>query len=420
MGDHDVTLIASDGKDDTLQTFTINVLPAGANAFPLVFSTPPNRVRLGSEYIYVVEAVDPNGDPLEIRLDTAPAGMAIDQSGITVVRWIPTSDQVGSHPLAITVDDGRGGVVTQNATIEVITFADNAPPRIISNPVPFAVVDAEYRYDVRAVDPNGDTVIYTLEQGSLGMSINNFTGALRWEPTQSQLGEHEVIVEARDAQGGVGRQKFTVTVRPVNSPPQFITTPPTVAVAGKLYAYGIGATDPDGDPVRMALVAGPSGMSLDSETGVILWRPLGSQLGTHNVELQIQDPQGASASQSYSIEVLATAENLPPRITTTPPLEGRVNAPYVYAVGAVDPEAGPVTFRADRRPYRHVARYEHGPGAMDAGRRRSGRPASHDFRDRRRGRSGQAVVHRERPRRESAAAADRCTDHHGPAGCRST
>ena len=346
--------------------------------------------------------------------------MTIDQSGITVVRWIPTSDQVGSHPLAITVDDGRGGVVTQNATIEVITFADNAPPRIISNPVPFAVVDAEYRYDVKAVDPNGDTVIYTLEQGSIGMSINNFTGALRWEPTESQIGEHEVIVEARDAQGGVGRQKFTVTVRPVNSPPQFITTPPTVGVAGKLYAYGIGATDPDGDPIRMALVAGPQGMSLDSETGVILWRPLGSQLGTHNVEIQIQDPQGASASQSFTITVLATAENLPPRITTTPPLEARVNAPYVYGVRAVDPEAGPVTFELTEGPSGMSLDANTGLVQWTPTSGGSGRPAGHDCRDRRRGCSSQAVVHGQRPQRESAAAADRCADHHGPAGCAST
>ena len=81
------------------------------------------------EYVYPVIAVDPDGDVLIYSLATAPAGMAIDPGG--VIRWTPTSDQLGDFGVSVQVEDGFGGMDTQTYWIRVSagnSEAANTPP----------------------------------------------------------------------------------------------------------------------------------------------------------------------------------------------------------------------------------------------------------------------------------------------------
>ena len=108
---HDVTIVASDGELESSQTFTLEVLADAPNDPPQITSTPRARTRLGSEYVYVIEATDPNADPLSYHLDSSPPGMTIDDDG--VVRWQPTAGQLGDNSVNVRVEDGRGGIDTQ-------------------------------------------------------------------------------------------------------------------------------------------------------------------------------------------------------------------------------------------------------------------------------------------------------------------
>ena len=152
---------------------------------------------MGNEYLYFIEATDPNGDPLDFVLESGPAGMTIggNNDPVNLVRWRPTGPQVGPNLMSIRVDDGRGGIVIQDATIEVVTDVSNEPPSIVSTPIFFAAVGETYGYDVKAVDPEGDQLVYSLTVRPIGMSLNELAGTLRWTPTESQLGEHEVVIE---------------------------------------------------------------------------------------------------------------------------------------------------------------------------------------------------------------------------------
>ncbi|MDD5364933.1 MAG: Ig-like domain-containing protein [Gallionellaceae bacterium] len=89
------------------------------------------------------------------------------------------------------------------------------------------------------------------------------------------------------------------------SPPAFASTPPTSAVAGQPYSYQAVASDPDGDVVSFALVTAPAGMTIDSTGGLIAWTPGPAQTGANAVTVQATDPTGLSATQSFSISVVA-------------------------------------------------------------------------------------------------------------------
>ena len=40
-------------------------------------------------------------------------------SGTGIVNWIPSPDDVGTHPVTVRVEDGRGGFDTQNYMLQV-------------------------------------------------------------------------------------------------------------------------------------------------------------------------------------------------------------------------------------------------------------------------------------------------------------
>src|SRR5262249_14226576 len=152
-------------------------------------------------------------------------GLNISSTG--VLDWLPTQDDVGVHPVQVRVDDGRGLFVTQDFTITVLWQVTNQGPAIVSFPPPTAHAGLLYEYDAAAVDPDGNPVIWNLDQAPAGMSVNPTTGAVRWTPTLDQVGNANVVLRVTDTAGGFSTQSFTLAVRSGNTPPNITSKPPT-------------------------------------------------------------------------------------------------------------------------------------------------------------------------------------------------
>ena len=90
-------------------------------------------------------------------------------------------------------------------------FLFNSSPIIESTPITAAKEGAVYTYDVEATDPNEDTLTYSLTVSPTGMTINSTTGVISWTPTESQIGENEVVVEVSDGSKST-TQEFTIIV----------------------------------------------------------------------------------------------------------------------------------------------------------------------------------------------------------------
>jgi hypothetical protein len=86
------------------------------NTPPRIVSTPPTEFT-DSDYLYPVEAVDPDGDKLSYRLEEAPEGMSIDDAGL--VRWNLAAAKRGDYPVKITVEDDDGAKSTQSFSITI-------------------------------------------------------------------------------------------------------------------------------------------------------------------------------------------------------------------------------------------------------------------------------------------------------------
>ncbi len=104
-----VEVIASDGMHQEATTAKGQFLIA--NALPTIVSQPP-AAPTGGQYVYHVQATDPDGDALTYALESAPPGMTIDaQTG--QINWVPSPETKGRYVVRIVAKDPKGGFASQ-------------------------------------------------------------------------------------------------------------------------------------------------------------------------------------------------------------------------------------------------------------------------------------------------------------------
>ncbi|MBC8233690.1 putative Ig domain-containing protein [bacterium] len=300
-------------SDTDTQSDTITV-SNNVNDPPVITSSPLTTATEDDLYSYDVDATDPDvGDVLAYSLTTSPAGMMID-AATGLIEWTPTNEQVGDNGVVVQVTDLAGATGTQPFTITVANVND--PPVITSTPVTTATEDTLYSYVVVATDPDvGDILTFSLPTFPAGMTIDSSTGLITWTPTNAQVGDNPVSVRVEDAGGLFDTQSFTVTVANVNEAPSITSTAVTTAIEGQLYSYDVDADDPDvGDTLTFALDTNPTGMSINSSTGLIEWTPTNAQVGDNPVIVRVEDSGGLFDTQNFTITVEA-AVNYPPTVS---------------------------------------------------------------------------------------------------------
>jgi RHS repeat-associated protein len=341
----EILIKATDNKGgEAFQRLSLVVTPPAPNRAPAITSTPRTNTRLDKTYFYQVEATDPDGNPLTYSLINPPAGMAFATPATTpagqtfsegLITWTPGVSQQGTHPITVRVSDSRGGFATQTFNLTADNIAGNRPPSIDSTPEQLTNLGRLYEYNLTGSDADGDRLLWSLDRAPAGAILDPQSGALRWQPTAEQIGEHTISIRTIDGNGGFAVQEFTLIVRGINTPPAIVSQPPTKAATGQTYSYAVAAKDLENDPLTFSLVNHPAGMAIDSN-GVIQWTPNTSQLGQHSVEVAVTDKQGAIATQTFTVTAGTDAINLPPTITSTPAFTASPGRPYSYQVTATD------------------------------------------------------------------------------------
>ncbi|RNC69894.1 MAG: hypothetical protein ED859_07070 [Desulfuromonadales bacterium] len=308
-GTYTITVKATDpGSLSASQSFTLTVNGGSVNQAPVIASSPVTTGYEDGYYYYAVSATDPNGDVLSYALTTKPSGMTINtKTGL--IYWHPNDK--GSYSVIVKVSDAAGLSATQSFKVTVVNKPDNNDPKITSTAITTASVGVPYAYDVNATDSNGDTLYYRLKSAPSGMVIDVVSGLISWTPAATQTGSQSVSVEVVDIKGGQTSQSFTIKVSTsaTNSPPTFTSTPVTSAVRYQTYQYAVKATDPNGDSITYSLSSRPSGMSIDSSTGVITWKPYST--GSYSVSVKATDSKGGSSYQNFYVRVYSSLTAVP-------------------------------------------------------------------------------------------------------------
>jgi hypothetical protein len=176
------------------------------------------------------DAINISGGLVSINTDLYPELKG--KSGFVVMKGLNFT----KAPLIYRADgfiSTQAGIICNNETCTSISFdkesgilrfraanfstyftqvnATNGEPVITSSPVTQTVERASYMYDVEAVDPDGDTLIFSLIDKPSGMVISNSTGLITWSPKNSDLGIHNVTINVSDS-NLTTIQKFNLTV----------------------------------------------------------------------------------------------------------------------------------------------------------------------------------------------------------------
>ncbi|MEG5129330.1 putative Ig domain-containing protein [Microcoleus sp. ARI1-B5] len=345
-GPQTVSVSASDGFGGTdTQSWTINVSNSTANRLPSITSVPDTVTNLEKVYRYGLAGSDPDGDYLLWSLDSAPKGMVIDAK-TGGLSWQPTPDQIGEHTVAVRVTDALGSYTGQEYTLKVTGI--NTPPAIVSIPVTVAGVGGTYKYQVLGTDPENDTLRYSLGTKPEGMKIDARTGLIEWTPGTAGVGSHIVEVLATDAQGGVGNQKFAVSVgtAAVNQAPTVVSTPLFAASLGSQYSYQVQAIDPEGGSLTYQLLQAPTGMAINPTTGLLTWN--NPTAGNHTVVVGAADAGGLGAAQGFTLTARA---NTAPAVPTVPAQQSvAAGATYRYDLKAADAEGDLLSYSLVQAP----------------------------------------------------------------------
>ena len=162
----------------------------------------------GDTLTAVAEATDRDGDSIQFEYkwlvngNAAPGG----ENGSFPTAGLKKKDTIAA---LVTPSDGelRGKALTTDYTV-----LSNRAPNITSSP-PSGSQNGVYVYQVKANDPDGDQVAYSLASGPSGMTIDRSTGLLRWQPPAA-TGRQEMSVKiaVEDAEGGVSYQEFSMNL----------------------------------------------------------------------------------------------------------------------------------------------------------------------------------------------------------------
>jgi hypothetical protein len=155
-----------------------------------------------------VTGEDPDGDPVSYTYQ-----WGLNGKYVTDPQTENTFNTTGLHKndklyVTVTPSDGES---TGEPTASDISILSDTAPKITSAPN-FSITNGIYRYQVTAVDPDGDPVTYTLEKSPAGMTIDRTTGLIQWE-VPNQISEKQEIVikiKADDGDGGVTSQEYSL------------------------------------------------------------------------------------------------------------------------------------------------------------------------------------------------------------------
>jgi len=315
------------------EAFTITV----SNILPTIDAISVNSLTEDAVFSYNVNCSDENQGTVTYSLTDSPVWLTINPlTGL--LSGTPNNLYVGSHSQTITVNDGTGNVsLTWDYSVV------NVPPVFTTEADTTADEDQLYSYDANCSDDNQGTITYSATILPSWLTLQSATGVLSGTPQNNQVGDTLVTLKVSDGKGGTATQSFNLHIINTNDAPSFTSTAITTVIEDSQYQYDLSASDPDDDVLTYSLINYPTGMTINSGTGLIIWTPNNSHVSQAvSIQARVSDGNGATADQNWTI----TTSNRIPIITTTDAvLYATEDAGFNFNVEADDEGQGITQYR---------------------------------------------------------------------------
>lgn len=169
----------------------------------------PLYPKIGDTIKVTVKAEDPDGDRVDLNYQWFRNDETLSETteNLTLTSDFKRGDNISLH--VIPTDRKTKG----SMGILKVTIA-NAPPEIKSSPNDIKFINRKFTYQVKATDPEGDPIAYSLKTSPTGMIINQNTGLVQWDVPAGFKGRASIMVNATDDHGGESAQSFVFEITP--------------------------------------------------------------------------------------------------------------------------------------------------------------------------------------------------------------
>ncbi|WP_254512907.1 Ig-like domain-containing protein [Anatilimnocola floriformis] len=284
----------------------VNIVQGGVANFTLQSTDVENNpvtyvgVKPSSETVNYTFTVNPTTGAVQITPPSNFVGTFKILLGVQGATTTDTSDQFDSQ--LVTVNVGPSGTLAVDLTDASDSGSSNTDNVTNAGSLSFLVTGVSGGATVKLY--NGNTVIGQATAASGATSVTITTTAI------STLASGTYQISATQTLNGGESAKSTALplVYDKTAPGAFTSTAPTEATDGVAFTYNAQSPDEGQTGYVYSLASGaPAGVSIQSQTGIVVWTPTTAQVGAQTFTIIGTDLAGNSVSQTVNLTVAAAA-----------------------------------------------------------------------------------------------------------------
>ncbi len=287
--------------------------PPGNGGAPTIAGVPATTATVGQIYTFTPVALDPDNNPLTFSIQNGPSWATFTAS-TGELRGTPAAGNVGTTSnIIISVSDGANSVELPAFNLTVSTTAPaNRSPTLTGTPATSVTAGSTYTFRPVGSDPDGNTLLYSIQGQPSWATFSPTTGRLTGTPTASDVGTSpRITISVSDnIAAPVSLPSFNIQVNgTANRAPTITGTPATTVTVGNTYSFQPSASDPDGNTLTFSVSSGlPAWLTLTPSTGRLSGTPAAGDVGTvSNIVITVTDGTALVSLPAFNINVVQVA-----------------------------------------------------------------------------------------------------------------
>jgi hypothetical protein len=271
-----------------------------ANSLPTITSVTilPERPNRENDLSLVIQSQDADGDVVNYRYQWIKNDVEIAGESSNVLK-AGSFGKGDMFQVRVIPSDGKGdGKPFLSNPVKILNAAPVVSEVWIEPQMP--TIQNDLKVHEKSLDTDGDSIFFSYQWEKDGAPLDERKDTL--ERARFKKGDSISVTIVPDDREIMGVSKKSAPVKIANSPPTIISSPPT-SIEGTKYLYQVRANDPDNDPITFLLKSGPKGMGIDPKSGSLQWQIHKEDKGTHSIEIEVSDNEGARSYQQYTLAI---------------------------------------------------------------------------------------------------------------------
>ena len=260
-GNHPVRFIATDdGAPPASATLSLQITVGDVNRPPVLAPIASQILAVGEPLLLPLSATDPDGDTVAFGHGGLPSGATLQDAGdgSAVLSWTPSTGDVGSTTVLISVSDDSVPMANHSREVQIAVGASNLPPVLQPIGDRAASEGQPWEIGLAANDPNGDPLDFGCEGAPAGSQLASAGENRATLSGMGSAGNYTVVCTVSDSASPPASdfEEFTLTIGSGNRPP--VIDPISMSEDAGTITVRLTARDPDGDAIVFDVMGAPA------------------------------------------------------------------------------------------------------------------------------------------------------------------